>query len=464
MSCTQRVCVQARTGLLPAFALAILLLETRIASGQWTIEIVDSLGNSGNSTSMVIDNKSFPHVSHVESDGDLLKYTWKNESGWSTEVVDETFPTRTSMGLDSKGFPHIVYRGTTSPSYAFKDEAGWHIEMNPTGASYFVSLVMDSMGFPHLAGQLSYHAGNDADPGSRIDILRYAFHDGTEWTVETADDGTGTCGYFCSLKLDAADHPHISHWDANSWSLRYCYKTGAEWIAEVVSDQGGFDSSLALDSEGYPHIAYTDGDDVMYAAKTSSEWSVQTVTSSEGSVYYTSLCLDDLGHPHISYHNLTLGQLRYAFFDGSFWWIQTIDDNNAGRDNSLRLDQFGSPHASYYDMAEGDLNYARFEPFTDLSSHLVGPFVYLTWTVVPGACEYWIYGVSDIPYFVPDLSPPFANRLTILPQGLLSWLSPNQTGSPGFGWSYLVVATTVSGQEICRSKLVGEISYSGDIP
>jgi hypothetical protein len=235
--------------------------------------------------------------------------------------------------------------------------------------------------------------------------------------------------------------------------LRYCHKSVTGWEVDVVST-GGVYCSIALNSFGYPHIAFEDETEIKYASKGIEGWTIETVTSSEGSEYYISLHFDESDNPHICFHNYAQGSLHYAFNDGSYWWIETVD-TSGGQDCSMRLDSSGSPHISYNDPEHDDLNYARYQPHTELTSYLVGPNVYLTWTVVPGAAEYWIYGNDGSPYLSPELSFPFSGRIGILLQGSLSWISPYPTGIPGFGWSYMVVAVTSSGLEICRSGTVG---------
>ncbi|MCU0613118.1 MAG: hypothetical protein MUE60_15200, partial [Candidatus Eisenbacteria bacterium] len=76
----------------------------------------------------------------------------------------------------------------------------------------------------------------------------------------------------------------------------------------------------------------------------------------------------------------------------------------------------------------------------------------------------WVYGAEGAAFFEPDVTSPFAHRLVVLPQGTMAWVSPHAPGSAGFGWTYLVVAATLAGQEVCRSDRVGEISYLSELP
>jgi hypothetical protein len=72
------------------------------------------------------------------------------------------------------------------------------------------------------------------------------------------------------------------------------------------------------------------------------------------------MALDGQGRPHISYYDAGLGDLKYAYWDGSSWLIQSVDSlGNVGKYNSLALDPVGRPCISYYDETDGDLKVAQ---------------------------------------------------------------------------------------------------------
>ena len=55
---------------------------------------------------------------------------------------------------------------------------------------------------------------------------------------------------------------------------------------------------------------------------------------------------------------------------------------------------------------------SEMELVMDLSCELIAETVVLTWTEIPGAPGYWVYGASNDTWFAPDMSPPtYVNRL-----------------------------------------------------
>jgi len=140
-----------------------------------------------------------------------------------------------------------------------------------------------------------------------------------------------------------------------------CIAMALEWHIETVDGGIGGHTSISLDSNGYPHISYFDETnyDLKYAYFDGSSWQIETVDS-EGYVgIYTSLSLDSGDYPHISYRDETNYDLKYAYFDGSSWQIETVDsEGNVGMSTSLFLDSGDYPHISYYDYTNGYLKYA----------------------------------------------------------------------------------------------------------
>jgi hypothetical protein len=77
-------------------------------------------------------------------------------------------------------------------------------------------------------------------------------------------------------------------------------------------------------------------------------WNKQTVDDTGDAGYYNSIALDHLDNPHISYYDRNNSDLKYAYWTGSNWLIQTVD-SNGGIDVSMVLDSSDNPHISYRD-------------------------------------------------------------------------------------------------------------------
>jgi hypothetical protein len=87
-----------------------------------------------------------------------------------------------------------------------------------------------------------------------------------------------------------------------------------------------------------------------------SDWSIETVDPDFGHV--PSIALDSNDSPHISYFDHTNYNLRYAYWNGSAWYLMTVDsDAQVGVDNSIAVDSSDNPHISYF--GAGYLRYAR---------------------------------------------------------------------------------------------------------
>ena len=326
------------------------------------------LGNIGvNEISLALDGSDRPHISYCYEDLSMahLEYAWYDGTTWHfSEVASAVkgwdyvnFP---SLALDSMGRPHISYRRPASGLwYAWYDETQWHRQTvdGTLNTGYYSSLALDNAGRPYISYQ---DTNND---------LKHAWHDGTTWHIETVDS-TGDTGYNTSLAIDTSGRPHISYYDYTNGSLKYAHHDGTVWRIEIVdiSSRVGRYNSLALDAQDRPHISYYDATngDLKYARYDGATWHIETVDSVGDVGQYTSLALDAQDRPHITYclHQpsyLSCDDLKYAYFTGTSWHIETIDSTgDVGRSNSLTLDVNGWPHVSYYDDTNDALKYARF--------------------------------------------------------------------------------------------------------
>jgi hypothetical protein len=223
------------------------------------------------------------------------------------------------------------------------------------------SLVLDNTNHPHIA----YGA----------DHLYYAWYDGSTWHKETVDPAWGV-GWYASIALDSSGNFHISYHDDINCDLKYAYYDGSRWHIETVDSNGdvGQYTSIALDGSDRPHISYYDGTNswlkgsLKYAYYDGGIWHIETVDNEAASAWGvegTSLDLDSSGNPHISYgqgDGFNSDSLGYAHWTGSAWITETVDSGfSVGRCSSLALDSNDRPYIAYKSnifYANYDLMYA----------------------------------------------------------------------------------------------------------
>lgn len=297
---------------------------------------------------------------------------------WNTRVdFVSNLAWDSSLTLDAEGNPHIAYHdlGNGNLKYASKSGGSWTVEsVDATGQTgSFASLAFDAKGNPHIA----YSSGG---PNHE---LKYASKSDGSWTVESVDGPSRSCagwlstdlGWYASLAFDAESKPHIAYYDMSEIregehanNLKYANRTASGWTVETVDTPGdvGKFASLALDAEGNARVAYFDNTnrDLKYASKSGGNWTVETVAATGSVGWDSSLALDAGGNPHIAYYEMTEwmrdGDLKYASKGGGSWVVETVDTTGeVGENAALALDDQGNPHIAYYDGTNHDLKYAR---------------------------------------------------------------------------------------------------------
>ena len=99
-----------------------------------------------------------------------------------------------------------------------------------------------------------------------------------------------------------------------------------------------------------------------------------------------------------------------------------------------------------------------------LTYQLIGGDLQLSWDAVDDADAYWVYGASNMPYFIPGFSPGYDYRVDQLTSATTTWSSSNGIGDPDNNWTYLILAVDENEMELARSNRVGEHDFEGDIP
>lgn len=255
-----------------------------------------------------------------------------------------------SLRIDSQGRPHIAY-GSDALYYARSDGAAWITQTVDLSIDSLVgscaSLALDAQDHPHIAYYDSRYTG-----------LKYAAWDGSAWQIQLVDS-LGFSGYYPSISivLDPANGwPRIAYLDSTNFRLKYAAWDGSAWQFEYVTEPntGGLSASLALDSTNLPHISFYGQDSLRYARKQASgDWIITSVDGAFGDTGpgATSLVIGPFDRPSIGYIDTDNSWLNYAAFDGTAWYITTIDaSGNIYRGVSLALDPQGWPHLAYHGM------------------------------------------------------------------------------------------------------------------
>lgn len=200
-----------------------------------------------------------------------------------------------------------------------------------------------------------------------------------EWKPEFVDgDTSGQTGFYNFIAVDPDGHLHITYRQAPYGRVKYAYRNSSQWLVEYVVDGGG-PASIKIDKMRRPYTIYIDADWNLYCIyRNGSAW--QLFPPINLHLFYRgdygggiSLDLDSLDRPCIAYVIGSTGYLsllRYAFWDGDTWRIETADSimdtiNNYYHGKvSLKLDRFDRPHiAADFQISDSysEVRYVHFD-------------------------------------------------------------------------------------------------------
>ena len=195
----------------------------RDADGQWLVERVptESLEYTF-ATSIAIDPNGSPHITYYDDDDKNLMIASRDASGWTVAAIDTDGDAGyfSELVIDDAGRFHVSYMEKTSDStgsvkYATRASANenWNISVvgeladltfGFNGARHSTSIALDSEGRPWVAFSDRKH-------------VYVAVQDGDGWaTVQAFDSGFQTLGQLVTLALDGQDNAHIAFFQATN--------------------------------------------------------------------------------------------------------------------------------------------------------------------------------------------------------------------------------------------------------
>jgi hypothetical protein len=308
------------------------LKYAHLTGGSWAISTVDNTGSVGLYTSLKLDGAGNPHISYFDSKEDDIKYARWTGSGWHIQIVDNAVNSSGEVGMNTS----LVLNSQDMPRVAYFDGKNDDLKVALwTGSSWLKRVVDDTDNkgrYPSMAIDnqdnlhLSYY---NATGGS----LRYAkgTADGSSWDRMNVDAG-GT-GLYTSITLDNANFPHISYFEDTGDNLRYARWNGTGWELHNVDSEGvlGWYTSIALDNLGRPHITYYDygNRSLKYTQLNGATWQFQILDNLGEVGQYSSIAFSPAGNPAVSYYDATNGDLKYAYFNpinfSYFLYLPTIE-------------------------------------------------------------------------------------------------------------------------------------------
>jgi hypothetical protein len=226
----------------------------------WQVEAIGSGPIMyANTTSLAIDKQSNPHITYYDDSTQDLMYATKEMGNWSISIVDSAGNVGqfSSLVLDSLDVPTISYYQHLYDSIGVIKIAVWknsiwnitnidsldHVFIGFSGARNMTSLTLDSQMNPHL----TY---------SDEKILKYTKWDGSNWQREKIVDVSNTStvlGHLTSLQLDTEGYVHVCYYEVtNKTPLRGIVKYVTNKLITTVEHETNRVWTLDL-KQNYPN-------------------------------------------------------------------------------------------------------------------------------------------------------------------------------------------------------------------
>jgi len=162
------------------------------------------------------------------------------------------------------------------------------------------------------------------------------------WTYVIIDSSFGV-GRFAAITKDAQQNLYISYYDETNGALKVARQNGDNWTIDTV------DTGEPAAAQG--EVISPDPTDLIQPEAISS--------AKRGVGGYTSITAEGNGRMHVSYYDFQHQSLKYAFYDGTHWQNETVDQSgNVGTYTSIAVNSQGQPRIGYYDASAGNLKFA----------------------------------------------------------------------------------------------------------
>ena len=97
-----------------AAVLMMFLVSIPLCVAEWQTEVVDSAGEVGRSSCIVLGSDGYPRISYYKNDSKDLKFARRTATGWDPLTLDVSGDAglMSSMCLRAGQFPYIAYVNT----------------------------------------------------------------------------------------------------------------------------------------------------------------------------------------------------------------------------------------------------------------------------------------------------------------------------------------------------------------
>ena len=163
------------------------LSYARYDGSTWTTESVFSDADDvGNNPSVTLDSDGSVHIASYDSTNGVISHTRELANANSTLAYADDNPFYTSIAVDDDGYSHVTYydHGSKDLMYTYFNGTEWSepevIDSSTTYVGYSLNdLEIDSSGNLHISFT------GWSTPGTDDSWVKYAYHDGASWSIET---------------------------------------------------------------------------------------------------------------------------------------------------------------------------------------------------------------------------------------------------------------------------------------